>query len=44
MQNEYGGCKSWIELTDEPVSNPAQPVLDDDTFKTKLDSFRKALI
>ena len=44
MQKEYGGCKSWIELTDEPVSNPAQPVLDDDTFKTKLDSFRKALI
>lgn len=43
MQKEYGGCKSWIELAEEPVSKPAQPVLDELTFETKLSSFRNAL-
>ncbi len=43
MKKEYGGCKSWIELAEEPVSKSAQPVLDDITFETKLNSFRQTL-
>ena len=43
MRKEYGGCKSWIELTEEPVSKTSQPVLDETTFNSKLNSFRQAL-
>lgn len=43
MLEEYGGCKSWIELAVDVPSNGARPVLDDTTFEAKLTEFRNAL-
>ncbi len=40
---EYGGCKSWIELTHEVALTSASPVLKDAPFDSKLSTFRKAL-
>ena len=43
MLEEYGGCKSWIDLADEPTTTGAIPVLNDDSFANKLVTFQKAL-
>ena len=43
MQKEYGGCKSWIELTEEPDRKGSKPVLNEAEFESKLNSFRKSL-
>jgi hypothetical protein len=39
-QAEYGGCKSWIELSDNVSATGARPALDDDSFE---DLIRPAL-
>jgi len=43
MQKSYGGCKSWIALTEEIASDGARPVLDDAAFAAQLQRFEKAL-
>jgi hypothetical protein len=43
MRPSYGGCKSWIELEEDFNVEAAKPVLTDDAFAAKLQSFREAL-
>jgi hypothetical protein len=43
MLEEYGGCKSWIELAADVPTDGAQPVLDDTAFAVKLAEYRSAL-
>ena len=43
MLEEYGGCKSWIEVEREIETESAAPVLDDEAFARKLEEFRSAL-
>jgi len=44
MLEEYGGCKSWIEL--EPAMDfiSTKPVLEVAVFEQKLAEFREALV
>jgi hypothetical protein len=44
MRESYGGCKSWIELEREVAAKDARPVLSDDIFARKLESYRAALL
>jgi hypothetical protein len=39
----YGGCKSWIELAEEIATANSEPVLDEQTFFSKLDAFQAVL-
>ncbi len=43
MLPTYGGCKSWIELEREIVTDGSQPVLTDAAFENKLSALRSAL-
>lgn len=43
MRDEYGGCKSWVELDKAISTDDAQPVLTDREFTGKFDRFRAAL-
>jgi hypothetical protein len=43
MLPAYGGCKSWIELEQEIATAGSKPVLSDQAFAAKLESFRAAL-
>ena len=43
MLEEYGGCKSWIELEPSMDIAAANPVLEDAIFEQKLADFREAL-
>jgi len=43
MLEEYGGCKSWIELGPAMDIDAANPVLEDAIFDKKLAGFREAL-
>jgi hypothetical protein len=43
MLEEYGGCKSWIEVAGEIDTSAAQPVLDDESFAAQLTAFQQAL-
>lgn len=43
MREEYGGCKSWIELAEDVDTAKATPVLDDAQFDEKLAAFRNIL-
>ena len=43
MREEYGGCKSWIEIATDVSLDGALPVLDDPAFDRKLAAFRDAL-
>ena len=43
MRPEYGGCKSWIELSQEMATDAAKPVLPDAAFEEKLNQFRERL-
>lgn len=43
MRSAYGGCKSWIELEEEPDSTGARPVLGDGEFADRLARFTSAL-
>lgn len=43
MLEEYGGCKSWIELTSKIDTENAEPVLQNDMFEAKLTAFRSTL-
>ncbi|GIQ69893.1 DUF1802 family protein [Xylanibacillus composti] len=44
MLEQYGGCKSWIELAGElPESVETEPVLDDAEFNKRLDRIRRAV-
>ena len=43
MLEEYGGCKSWIELEPAMDFTSAKPVLEDAIFEQKLADFREAL-
>ena len=43
MLEEYGGCKSWIELEPSMDIDGANPVLEDVIFEQKLADFREAL-
>lgn len=43
MRSAYGGCKSWIELEQEVVTEGATPVLSDPAFKEKLNQLRSSL-
>lgn len=43
MLEEYGGCKSWIEVAENLETEAADPVLDDEAFGKKLADFRQAL-
>ncbi|MCE9534377.1 MAG: DUF1802 family protein [Planctomycetes bacterium] len=37
MKPEFDGCKTWVELDNEPSTNGAVPVLDDRRFVTFLE-------
>lgn len=39
----YAGCVSWVRLDDEVVVQPAQPVIDDGAFATRLRTLASAL-
>jgi len=39
----YGGCKSWLQLTDPVSGGAALPALDDAAFKAQLQAIRNAL-
>jgi hypothetical protein len=43
MLESYGGCKSWIELERDIVTNGARPVLSVEEFEAKLNRLRTAL-
>ncbi len=43
MLEEYGGCKSWIDLKPSMDIDAANPVLEDAIFEQKLADFREAL-
>ena len=43
MLEEYGGCKSWIEVTSDVATEDAEPVLRNEEFETKLNAFRSTL-
>jgi len=43
MLEEYGGCKSWIELGSAMDFTSTKPVLEDAIFDKKLAGFREAL-
>ena len=43
MLEEYGGCKSWVELEPSMDIDAANPVLEDVIFEQKLAGFREAL-
>ena len=43
MRPEFGGCKSWVELTPDVDTAGAIPVLDDAAFSEKLAAFHAAL-
>jgi len=40
---EYGGCRSWIDLTEAIDLEAATPVLDDATYKQKVSEIRNAI-
>ncbi len=42
MRDEYGGCKSWIELQDLSGS-PLTPVLDDEQFRRQSEEVRNRI-
>jgi hypothetical protein len=43
MRDEYGGCKSWVELDSIISTDGAQPVLTEREFEGKLQHFHAAL-
>ena len=43
MRDEYGGCRSWVELETAVSTERAQPVLTVREFTAKLERFRAAL-
>ena len=43
MRPEFGGCKSWVEITPEVDPGGSVPVLDDATFAKRLALFGAAL-
>jgi hypothetical protein len=43
MRDDYGGCKSWIELERDVETGDATPVLADEEFALRLRNFRSAL-
>ncbi|MCD6051397.1 MAG: hypothetical protein K0Q55_2801 [Verrucomicrobia bacterium] len=43
VRPEYGGCKSWVELTEEISATDSQPVLSQEAFELKLKQFKQAL-
>ena len=44
MLEEYGGCKSWIELEPAMDFTSTKPVLEVAVFEQKLAEFREALV
>lgn len=44
LRPEYGGCKSWIELESEVPTDGSVPVLDEPSFRARLDALRAALV
>lgn len=42
-RESYGGCKSWIELETDVITEGSRPVLSEDAFARKRDAFREAL-
>jgi hypothetical protein len=42
-RTEYGGCRSWIDLTEEIDLAGATPVLDDATYEQKVSEIRNAI-
>ncbi|RAP75474.1 DUF1802 family protein [Paenibacillus montanisoli] len=43
MQDQYNGCKSWVNLPEELDVSGAKPVLSDAEFNQKIDQIRNAL-
>ncbi len=43
MLPAYGGCKSWVEVTEEIPTESAVPVMDDAAFAVRLAAFHAAL-
>ena len=39
----YDGCVSWVELEKDLSTDDATPVLDDGTFRDRLERFESAL-
>lgn len=43
MLSQYGGCKSWVELDADIVTEGAVPALNNQAFAHRLNEFREAL-
>lgn len=43
MSEDYGGCKSWIELDEDVDVSAAKPVMSDAAFSGRLEEFLQAL-
>ncbi|SDX20321.1 DUF1802 family protein [Paenibacillus sp. CF384] len=43
MQDQYSGCKSWVNLPEELAVIGAQPVLSDDEFNQRISQIHDAL-
>jgi hypothetical protein len=43
MLAQYGGCKSWVELERDVITDGALPVLNDQQFASQLNRFHAAL-
>jgi hypothetical protein len=44
MLAEYGGCKSWVELTKDIEIEGGKAVLDDQSFEERLAGFKKLAV
>jgi hypothetical protein len=42
-REEYGGCKSWIELAEPPSGSSAVPVLSDEAYAHQVDEISRLL-
>jgi hypothetical protein len=43
MDEQYGGCRSWIHLKENLDTNHLSPVLDEDHFAKKIQDFKDSL-
>jgi hypothetical protein len=43
MLPEYGGCKSWVQLSHPVATEGSVPAIDENVFQRKLEAFRAAL-
>jgi hypothetical protein len=43
MDDQYGGCRSWIQLKENLDSNNCSPILAEDHFESRIQNFRDSI-